>query len=470
MRTVDMTTGKPLRLILAFALPLFIGNVFQQAYTMVDTMVVGYSLGDEAIAAIGATSSLYALLVDFAIGMNGGYSIVVTKCFGAQDRDGLRRSIAGMLVLNVAATALMTVFSLVFLRPLLRYMNTPEAVFTHAYTYIAILCGGMLATVCYNMCSAILRAVGNSRTSLYFLILSCAVNIALDVLMVAFLHLGVAGAAIATVIAQTVSFLLCARHILRGYRELLPTREDFRQMGQRVPELLSAGFAMALMYCVVDLGSTIFQRANNLLGQAYITAHTASRRIMNIMTQPLMTIATANATFVGQNWGAQKMRRIRATLKKVLGLEMIWAVFACAVAWLWGGALVRLTTGTSDPETLGNAVLSLRFHLSFFPALAVVFCMRSAMQAMGRKSAPVISSCVELAMKIFSANWLIPRLGFLGTCATEPVTWTLMAWYLLIAYFFGEKGRTPCGRSASASSPASPNTKNVSEAGFFDAL
>ena len=434
VQTRDMTEGNPIRLILAFTVPALIGNIFQQVYTIVDTMGVGYSLGDSAIAAIGATSSLCSLLVNLSTGMNSGYGIVVSKYFGAHDTKGLRRSIAGMLMLNLASAAAVTSFSLLYLRPLLRYMNTPESVFQQAHTYIAILCGGMLSTVCYNMFSAILRALGNSRTPLRFLTISCLLNIALDLLLVVGCDLGVLGAAAATIIAQSVSAILCGASIFWNYRVILPEKEDWGQVRSLLFELLSTGFAMALMFCVVDLGSTIFQRTNNLLGETYITAHTTARRIIGIMDQPLATIATANSTFVGQNWGAKKIGRIRETLKKVIGLELLWSILACCAAWVFGGALVQLTTGTTDVETVRNAVLSLRLHLSFFPALAVLLCLRSAMQAMGRKTAPVISSCLELIMKVLSARLLIPRLGFLGTCVTEPVTWVVMMIFLAVAY------------------------------------
>lgn len=430
----DMTTGSPLRLILAFAIPLFIGNIFQQIYTMADTMVVGHSLGDTAIAAVGATSSLYSLLLDLAIGMNSGYGIVVTRFFGAQDQTRLKRSIAGMVVLNLLVTAGLTALSLLFLRPLLGYMNTPEAILPQAHLYIAILCGGMLSTVCYNMFSAILRAMGNSRSPLYFLIISSLLNMALDLLFVMVLKQGVAGAAVATVIAQTCSALLCGRYVFRHYRAFMPGREDFRQIRPLLADLLSTGFAMALMLCVVDLGSMIFQRANNLLGQSFITAHTASRRIMGILMQPLATIATANSTFAGQNWGAGKKDRVRHTLKQVICLELLWSAFSVGVIWLCGPALVRLTTGTSTAAIVQNAVLFLRWHIAFFPFLAVLLCLRTTMQATGQKAAPVLSSCIELAMKTLAAWFLVPRLGFLGACVTEPVTWVLMMVFLAAAY------------------------------------
>lgn len=450
----DMTAGSPLRLILAFAIPLFIGNIFQQLYTMADTMVVGRSLGDTAIAAVGATSSLYSLLLDLAIGMNSGFGIVVTRFFGAQDLPRLKRSIAGMIVLNLLITAGLTALSLAFLRPLLGYMNTPADILPQAHRYLAILCGGMLATVSYNMFSAILRAMGNSRSPLYFLILSSLLNMGLDLLFVLVLGQGVAGAAAATVIAQTVSALLCGRYVFRHYRPWLPGREDFRQIRPLLADLLSTGFAMALMLCVVDLGSTIFQRANNLLGPSFITAHTAARRIMGILMQPLGTIATANSTFAGQNWGAGKQDRVQKAFKQVLCLELIWSAFSIGATWLFGQGLVRFTTGTTTASVVENAVLFLRWHIAFFPFLAVLLCLRTTMQAIGRKAAPVLSSCIELAMKALAAWQLVPRLGFLGACVTEPITWVLMAVFLAAAYLVKSPRSLASGQAEPCQGPA----------------
>lgn len=439
MRVLDMTQGSPIKLMLAFAVPLFIGNIFQQVYSMVDTMVAGYNLGDDAIAAIGATSSLYGLIIDFAFGLNSGCAIVITQRFGAHDERKLKESIAGMIWIDAAVTAALTVLSLVFLRPLMRFMNTPDAILAQAYSYIAVICAGMAATVAYNMFAGILRAFGNSRTSLYFLIVSSLLNIGLDLLFVAVFSMGVAGAALATVIAQAVSAAFCGVYVFRHYRQLLPGKEDFGVSRQLIGELFSNGIAMALMYCVVDLGSVIFQRANNALAETIISAHTASRRIIGIMMQPLATISTASSTFVGQNWGAKKPERIRTALKQVMAMEIGWSLFGAALIFSFGGALVRFTTGTSDSVIIGNAVMSLRWHLSFFPALGCLLVLRTAMQAMGRKTAPILSSCIELGMKLLSAAFLIPRLGFFGTSITEPVTWTLMLLFLLAAFLSQRK-------------------------------
>lgn len=444
MRVQDMTIGSPLKLILTFAIPIFIGNIFQQIYSMIDTMVVGYTLGDAAISAIGASASLYSLLINVAIGMNNGFSIITTQSFGAHDEERLRHSIAGTIILNTAITAIVTVFSLVFLRSLMVFMNTPASIFEESYRYIFIICAGMFATVTYNMCAGILQALGNSRTPLVFLMISCIINIILDILLVAVFPLGVAGASLATVIAQIISAILCGSYLLRNYRSILPHREDFHVPKHTLKTLFSSGLAMALMYCVVDLGSVIFQRANNALGEIYITSYTASRRLIMITSQPCGTISTATATFTGQNWGAGKTDRIQTALKKVILIEILWGIFICAVVYLTGEFLITFTTGTADPVIIKNAVLSLRIHLPFFPALGVLICLRTSMQAMGFKTAPVISSCVELAMKILSAAFLIPTFGFVGTCVTEPVTWVIMMIYLVISYFMIKKKAFSC--------------------------
>lgn len=432
---LDMTQGNAVRMILAFAIPLFIGNIFQQVYSMVDTMVAGYCLGDQAIAAIGATSSLYGLVIDLAWGLNSGFSLVVTQAFGAHDQGKLRKAIGGMMMLDGVITAVLTVLALLFLTPLMRLMNTPDSIFEQAYSYMAVIFAGMLATICYNMFAGILRAFGNSKTPLYFLIFSSLLNIALDLLFVAVFRMGVGGAALATIVSQAVSGILTGIYVYRTYRDMMPRREDFRLDKQLTKELLSTGSAMAFMYSVVSLGSVVFQGATNALGEAVITAHTAARRIINILMQPLSTVMDASGTFVAQNWGAQQKRRIRETLRKVMGVEAAWGLFACLIVYLFGRTIIQFTTGTQNADILDNAVMSLRIHFPFFPVLGILLAMRVAMQSMGQKIAPVISSVIELCMKVLSALWLIPAFGFVGTCVTEPITWIIMTAFLMIVYF-----------------------------------
>lgn len=434
IRIKDMTAGDPLRLILAFSVPLFIGNIFQQVYSMVDTMVVGYCLGDQAIAAIGATTTLYSIIVNFAWALNNGYAIVITQRFGARNIRGMRQAIAGTIMLDAGITALLTVLALCFLGPLMAFMNTPEAILADAYAYIAIIYAGMFATIAYNMFAGILRAMGNSRSPLYFLILASLLNIALDLLFVLVAGFGVAGAALATVIAQTISAVLCGVYTLRSYGDYMPRREHFAVPRETLRDLATTGLAMALMISVIDFGSLIYQRANNALGEIIITSHMAARRIIGIFTQPISSIAAALSTFVGQNFGAGRKDRIRTAIRQICAVEVVFSAVAFAVLYVTGGAIVRLVTGTADARIIANSVMSIRIHSAFFPALALVLCIRMSMQSMGEKRAPILSSCIELAMKFFAAAWFIPRLGFLGTSLTEPVTWAIMAAFLCAAY------------------------------------
>lgn len=435
----DMTKGSTFRLLVSFAIPLLIGNLFQQFYNLVDTMVVGYRLGDQAIAAIGATVSLYSLIINLACDLNNGYGIVVTQKFGAHQPREMRQAVAGMVELNASVGLIVTTLALVFLRPLLRFMNTPQDIFDQSYAYIFAICAGIPVTIAYNMFSAILRALGNSRSPLVFLILSSILNVALDILLVWVWDAGIAGAAVATVIAQFVAALTSGLYVWRHYRVYLPTAKDWRVPGKVLVSLFTTGFALALTSCVVELGTVIFQRTTNLLGEVLITAHSASRRIVIMMLQPIMTMAAANMTFVGQNFGAGKMERIRPAVRLTMIMEIVWCLVAATVVFLFGEQLIRFTTGTTNPDVIENAVFSLRIQFAPYPVLGVLFCYRNTLQAMGQKVMPVLSSCIELCMKLLAAGWLIPKLGFLGVCITEPVTWVLMVLFLASAYAVYQK-------------------------------
>ena len=421
-------------MILTFAIPLFIGNIFQQVYSMVDTMVAGYCLGDQAIAAIGSTSSLYGLVIDLAWGLNSGFALIVTQAFGAHERWKIRKAIGHMMVLDGIIAAALAIPALIFLPSLMRLMNTPESIFDQAYSYMVVIIAGLPATICYNMFAGILRAFGNSRTPLYFLIFSSVLNIALDLLFVAVFQMGVGGAALATVAAQVVSGVLAGIYVYHSYCDMLPVKEDFRLEKGLTKEMITTGAAMGFMYSLVDLGSVIFQGAANALGEMYIASHTAARRIINILMQPMSGLMNASGTFVGQNWGAKQKQRIRNTLKKIMGMQIAWGLFTCLIVYLFGRAIIQFVTGTQSEAILANAVLSLHIHFPFFPVLGVLLAMRVSMQSMGQKIAPVFSSFIELLMKIISVLWIIPSFGFVGVCVTEPVTWVIMTAFLITVY------------------------------------
>ena len=436
-RTLDMTEGEPIRLILAFALPLLLGNIFQQIYTVVDTMAVGYVIGDSAISAIGATSAIYSLIITFANGLNSGFAIVVTQAFGAKNAEKLRRSIVGIFILNAASTLILTVLSCTLLVPLLNFMNTPETIFADAYSYVLVLFIGLFSTVGYNMFSGLLRAVGDSRTPLYHLIFAGVVNVILDLPLV--IIWDVTGAALATVVAQVLSAILCAVSFFKRCRDMVPSREDIRINKELLFELITSGLAMALMMCVVSVGSVIFQRANNLLGEDIIAAHSSSHKIFTIFLQPISALAAALSTFISQNYGAKKHDRIKFALTRAMALQTAWGVLSCALVYLTGGTLIRLLTATENEFIVSNAVMSMRICLPFFPILGALQCLRTAMQSMGCKTAPVMSSCVEVLMKLVGATFLVPAYGYLGSCVTEPMTWTAMLAFLLVAYFILRK-------------------------------
>lgn len=433
--TNDMTKGNPIKLILAFAIPLFIGNIFQQIYNIADTMIAGYNLGDTAIAAIGATSSVFSLLMNFASGLNSGYGIVVAQSFGAKDQDRLKRSIAMMLVLDLTITLILTVFSLLFLTPFMQLINIPDRIFSDAYSYIAIIIAGMLATIIYNMLAGIMRAVGNSKAPLYFLILSCIINLSLDCLFIIVFSWGVQGAAVATVIAESFSAVFSGFYVVVKYKEILPGKKHFHLDTSLLKEMLSAGFAMALMLCVVDVGSVVYQRAVNELGEILIVAHTAARKLIGIMMMPLASIATAYSTFTSQNWGAGKKERIRQTLKKVMAMEASWGLFSCLAIFMFGGSAVKILTGTMDSIIIENAILSLRIHFLCYPALGILLALRTSLQAIGQKVVPVISSSFELIVKLLAGIWLIPMFGYLCACLIEPIIWIVCMLFLIVSYY-----------------------------------
>lgn len=439
MHTNDMTTGIPIKVIIQFAIPLLIGTLFQQAYNIIDTMIAGYNLGDDAIAAIGATSALYSVLIYFANGMNNGFGIVMAQIFGAKNLSKMKKAVAATIILNIMTTILLTVIILPFLRLLLHWLDTPQEIFDMAYQYIFIILAGMTATIGYNMCSGFMRAVGNSRTPLYFLIASCGINIVLDILFILGLHLGVAGAALATVAAQLISAILCTIYIIKKYRIYMPEKKDWQLSKELVLEMLSTGISMGLMSSVLAIGSIILQKGINHLGKDIITAHTASRRLFEFLMMPLQAVAAACSTFTGQNFGARQFDRIRKAMKQVLWLELFWSVISVAISFLCGNMLIRMLTGTGNENIILNAAYNLKVCTIFFFPLGILFVLRNAMQAMGYRIVPILSSSIELVVKILSCIFVIPVMKYTGVVLTEPVIWVMCAAFLSVIYLKTKK-------------------------------
>lgn len=432
--TLDMTRGKPLSLILSFALPILLGNCFQLVYGTVDTMVAGYFLGEGAIAAIGATGVIFSLIMTFSWGLNGGYCISLSRAFGSGDRALFKKCAAAMLTLNLIVTIILTAASLLLIEPAMRLLKTPDEIFSEALSYITVVIAGLFATVAYNMASGFMNSVGNSRTPLFFLIFSSLLNVALDVLFVVVLSCGIWGCAVATVIAQAISAVLGMSYIARHYKELLPQKKDFAFDKDVFAELGAQGLSMALMHSVVGLGTVALQRAINLLGTEFVAAHAASRRLFDLLMVPMSTLAIANSTFTSQNYGAGKLERVREANKKLILIELAWSIFSLAFSFALGKPLARALTGSQSPAIIENAALYLRFSTLFFFPLGVLFVLRYSMQALGHKALPVISSAIELSLKFVFAFAVVPSLGYWGVIMTEPVTWVLCALLLAASY------------------------------------
>lgn len=435
----DMTTGGVLRAILLFAVPLFLENILQQVYSLVDTMIVGYNLGDAAIAAIGCTTPLFDLLITFASGLNNGFAVPIANAYGERDMAKIRASILAVLWLDVAIALLATAAGLLGVRGLLGLLNVPEALMGQATRYIVIVMAGYGVTMLFNMFSAILRAVGDSRTPLLFVGIAFACNIVLDLALVAGAGMGVAGAALGTVISQLISVALCARHVWTRYAELIPWRSDVKASRERVAPMLKAGMSMGIMYSVLCVGGMVLQSAVNLLGETVIAAHTAARKLVMLFMQPMMSVSTANTMFIGQNWGAGKVARIREGVRKVALAELLWAGFAIAFVFAFGRTAVRLMTNTSDREMLANAAMNLRINFIFYLPLGLLLCLRTTMQAMGSYALPVILSGVELLIKIAGAYLIVPRFDYRGASFVEPSSWVICGAIIVVAFMTGTR-------------------------------
>ena len=442
----DMTKGNITKQIILFAIPLLIGNLFQQIYTMVDTMIAGHFLGATAIAAIGAAGALYGLIINLAWGLNSGFSVVITRYFGNKDIKHIQKSIAVTIVLDISFTILMTIIAILFLKPFLHLLNTPQSIFNDTYKYIFIIFLGMIGTIIYDMFSGIMRSFGNSKIPMYVLIFASFLNIGLDILFIKSFKMGVEGTAFATIISQIISGFICGLYVLKKYKMYMPKKEDWKLDSSLMKEMLLTGGAMSLMYSIVNVGSVIFQSAINTLGEVVIAAHTASEKIISILMGPTASIMDSSSTFVGQNYGAKRFDRIQISLKKSMKIEVVWGIIATIFVYLFGNMIIRLITGTTDTTILNNATLNLKTVLPFFPVLGVLLVQRTAMQAIGQKIEPVISSFIEVGMRIVGAIIMVPSLGYIGVCWNTPITWSTMTIYIILIYYFKTKKKLKEGR------------------------
>ena len=432
--SLNMTEGSILRNLIWFAVPVLIGNIFQQLYNVADTAIIGNILGDTALAAVGAAAPVYGLMIGFAGGLTNGFAVVIARFFGAGDERGVKRSVALTYLLSAGIAFVLTVASLIALHPLMASLKTPPEIIGDTEKYMRVIMLFSAVTIAYNMFAGMMRALGNSKTPLYFLIVSTFVNIGLDFLFVGAFKMGVAGAAYATVISQGVSVALCIWYVVKKCRVLLFSRRELTLDKPLLSDLATTGMSMGLMYAIVSVGSVILQGAVNSFGTSTITAHTAARKIDDIFMLPLGTIALASSTFASQNFGAGKMDRVKKGIKYSIFIALGWSAFSIIVAVLFRRPMIRALTGTSDPAVIATASKYIVWNISFFFVLSFLLVLRSSLQGVGRKLVPVTGSAVEFALKIVAAAVFAPKLGYFGICISEPVIWIACAAIVIADY------------------------------------
>ena len=438
MKTVqnDMTTGNPMKIILNFTLPIFWGNVFQQFYNMADAVIVGKFVGNKALAAVGSTGTIMFLIYGFVVGMTAGFTVPTAQKFGAGDMKGMRRTVAGAGVLSLVVGALLTMLFMLFMKPLLTLMNTPSDIFKDAYGYIMIISGGILAQMLYNLLSSILRAIGNSKIPLYFLIISALLNILLDLLLIVGFHMGATGAAVATIIAQGVSGILCLIYIIAKIPVLHLTRNDLHAGKEVYGIQLKIGLPMALQYSITAIGSMMVQSSLNILGSTLVAAFTAAGKIEQVVTQAYVAMGTTMATYSAQNMGAGSVKRIREGFRANTIIGIIYSLVAAAFVMTVGKYMTYLFV-SEDVDLIMNSVdIYLKCIGLFFIPLTVVNIYRNGIQGLGYGLLPMMAGVAELIGRGIVAVIAGNMRSYTGVCLAGPAAWVLAGGLLLVMYFY----------------------------------
>ena len=431
-KTKTLTEGTPWKQILLFSIPIFWGNVFQLLYSLVDTKIVGSTLGTEALAAVGSVSTLHTLMTGFLNGLTLGFSLITAMCFGAKNRKRLKKTFAAAISLGVLTTLALVLMLMIFLHPVLNLLHVPQAQFEMAYAYISVLIVGLFATLFYNLCANTLRAIGDALTPLIFLIVATVSNIGLDYLFILGFQMGVQGAAYATVLAQLLSVVLCLIRIVRKFPILHIEKEDFRFDRELMAEMYKSGLSMGLMSCLVGIGTILLQSAINTLGTTVIVAHTAARKVFELVSLPNSVLGSAMATYCGQNYGARRFDRIRQGIRASLIIAAVWAVVVFLICHTIEGKLIQFVASTTNPDVIYWGSTYLKVDMSFIVICGVIVILRNSMQGFGDRVIPVFSSCIELAGKIIFAFVFAPMFAYWGIIWAEPLVWIAMVIPLIV--------------------------------------
>lgn len=429
---IDLTTGNPTKQMLKFALPVCFGNIFQLFYSLADTRIVGSTLGEISLAGVGATTSISTLLIGFLSGMTNGFSIVVAEQFGRKDDKMIRKTIAGSLLLGVILSIFISLISLTFLDNILDILNVSPDIYVEASLYIKIILAGITATMFYNCFAGILRAVGDTFAPLMFLIISCGLNIILDLYFILKLDMGVSGAGLATVISQGFSVILCIIYMWKKYPIFHVRKKDFLIKIELLKKLCYSGFSMAMMMSLVFFGTLALQTAINTFGTNIIVAHTASRKLTEFFMLPFSVFGVTMATYCGQNRGARQPKRIKIGIWQALFITWVWCGFIIILSYTFAPNLIYLVTGTRNQEIIATSERYLRINTLFYFVPASISILRNAMQGIGDHITPIISSGLELIGKVSIVIFLVPSLKYFGIIISEPIVWVIMVIPLIV--------------------------------------
>lgn len=440
----DLTKGAPLKLMLLFSIPLLIGNIFQQFYNVADIIIVGRTLGMNALAAVGAVSPLFFLIMFIIVGLTNGFSVITGQRFGAKDYNGVRRSVTMSTILSFAFTLIFTLVCAIFMHQILFLMNVPADIYKDAYYYIQIVVLGLFVANFYNLLASIIRALGDSMTPLYCLIIASILNIILALIFILNFHLGVPGSALALILSQGFSGLLCVWYVKKHFPILHLKKQDWifdwKKDKDFALEHLKVGAPMAVQFAILGLSILIIQSVCNSFGANVIAAFTAALRIEQIATLPMISFGVALASFVAQNFGAGCFSRIRYGVKRASLINVGLSIFMAFIMHFFGGDLVRIFIGSGNEAVVKIAHDYLFISSLFYFFLAQIFIYRNALQGLGRAVIPMLASVGELLMRSFAAVFLAVKIGYFGVFYAGPIAWVAASLVLAIGYYSSIKG------------------------------
>lgn len=452
----DMTKGSPMRLILGFAVPLLFGLVFQQFYSMVDAVIVGHYLGVDSLAAVGATGSVNFLIIGFCMGVCNGFAIPIAQEFGAKHEGELKRFVANSVWLSIVFAVVITITVSLLCRPILQLMRTPANIINGSYDYIIIIFLGIPVVFLYNMTAAILRSLGDSKTPVVFLVLAAVMNIFLDVFCIVILPMGVAGAAVATVVSQAVAGLACLIYMRKKFTILKLSREECRWNRNCVSKLCNMGIPMGLQYSITAIGSVILQSAVNGIDSNAVAAVTAGSKVSMLLVCPFDALGSTMATYGGQNVGAGDLDRVDRGLKDCTKLGFLSSLIALGAVFLFGKQLLLLFLDAEEEQIIANAYYFMRISALFYFPLALVNIVRFLIQGMGFSKLAVFAGAFEMLARGLAGFLLVPVFGFVAVCLASPLAWIFADAFLIPAFFHVRKKMAALlnGQNEAAGTPA----------------